>query len=122
MKFFIFIIFFANSAFANLQQAIDESYFIEIFLTKKDCEKAIGKCYFRDKTTDETPYFHETKIIIFQSKILAIQQYNDKEKILKIKDLHYNFITKHQNSISFTVKNGEVTDLTLKKGDLEKEK
>ncbi len=73
---------------------IEPSYFLEILTDKNNCDKAISApCTFRDKAVDNLPYFHETKLVIFQSKILAFQKYNNKEEILKIKDLQYKFKT-----------------------------
>lgn len=102
---------------------IDSSYFLEISTNKKNCDLALyTPCLFRDKAIDNDPYFHETKIIIFLSKILAFQRYDNRVEILKIKDLQYKFTTDNGNIISFDVRNGEVKNLTLLNGDLDKEK
>ncbi len=126
---FLAIFLSANSAFAKpkiakeLNIAIDSSYFLEIPASVANCEKIIeGSCFFRDKKTDETPYFHQTDLVVFQSKIIAFQTQNDTVKIFKIKDSSYKLSTKNQNTISFEVENGEVKNLILTKGILENEK
>ena len=132
MKFvnlFLIIIFasssqaFAKTKFVAPIGPIDSSYYLEIITNQNDCQKATGKsCFFRDHAIDEKPYFHKTKIIIFQSKIIAIQESNHKDKFIKIKDLQHNFTTTSGNLISFDAKNGEIFNLNLLKGNLKKEK
>lgn len=110
-----------NIVAQNPAQAINPSYFLQVSLTENDCIKTLKEsCIFRDKMFS-APYFHETTLTIFFNKIFATQFFNDKTSILQVKDGSYNLTTKQGNIISFDTKNGEIFDLKLTDGNLDKE-
>ncbi len=104
---------------------IDPNYFLEVDLNQSNCEKTIeGQCLFRDHFLED-PYFHTTKLIIFQNKILALQNISkndDNQKLMQVKSSLYKLSTINGNFISFYAKKGQISDLILQKGDLAREK
>lgn len=123
--FLISLTFTANKSFAGFiepKQSLKENYFIEINLNKNNCEKIINsRCIFRDNLTDSNAYFHKTKLIIFQSKIIAYQEFNDSNKIFKIKNSSYKLRTNKGNLIKFKVINGKIHNFKVLKGGISKE-
>lgn len=101
---------------------ISSSYFLQISLGEENCESIITKeCLFRDKFL-EAPYFHDTTLTIFLDKISATQLSNSTESRLStIKDGSYKLRTIKDNLISFDVKNGDISNLTLLDGALKNE-
>jgi len=109
---------------------ISDLGFLQINLSQKDCEKMVefinGKSCFRRDHMRDKPYYHQTKIKIFNNKIFAMQVLGDSQKptdkaFLKIKNGSYKLKDEKENLISFYVKNGEITNFKLLKGNLEKE-
>lgn len=130
--FFIILFIFSSKAQAkdsllDRVKMISDEYLIISNLTQKECEKLIaGECFRRDHMRDK-PYYHESRVVIFYNKIFATQFFENKEKsknmlFLKVKDGAYQLRTDRENLISFAVKNGEISELKLIQGDLEKEK
>lgn len=126
------LIFLPSFAFAKVKKTkidntLNSQYFLQFELDKKTCEKIIGnECFRRDHMRD-LPYYHESRIIIFNEKIFAEQFFENREKstnmlLLKVNDGNYKLIDEKKNLISFTAKNGVVSNLKLLKGDLKKEK
>ena len=90
-------------------------YFLEIELTQQNCDKTIvSKCFFADSFFEKA-YFHPTTLHIFNDKILATQLVYHNNFIQKnnpkIINQNYNFTTIKQNKISFSVFEGNLTNL-----------
>ncbi len=128
------LIFFGNSAFAakkkklvNIAESRIGEYFLQFNLTQKECEKIIGgECFRRDHMRDE-PYYHESRIIIFDGKIFAEQFFENSEKtrnmvFLKVLNGVHKAKTTNGNLISFAVKDGKISDLKILKGEISREK
>ena len=100
---------------------IESSYFLQTTIAENDCEKFLGQsCFFRDRMLSE-PYLHKTNLTIFSDKIFATQFFNDKTIIAQVKDGAYSILSSNNNLISFNTKNGNISNLTLVKGNLAKE-
>ncbi len=109
---------------------ISAEYFLQIDLSQSECEKFLDvsaenktACFRRDGMRD-APYFHKSKITIFNGKIFAEQFFFEgKDQVfLAVKNGSYKLANHSGNLISFSVQNGLVSDLKLLKGDLSKEK
>ena len=92
-------------------------YFFTIELTPQNCNNTIiSKCFFADSLLEKA-YFHPTTLYIFSDKILAIQltyhKNNLQKSYPKIINKNYTFTTINQNKISFSVLEGNITDLYL---------
>lgn len=119
----LFLTFFLCCGFYSPLKGFSPNHYIEIQLDKKNCHKALEtECIFRDFSTDKNAYFHQTKLIIFQSKIIAVQKKYHSTKIYKIKDSKYKLTSKKGSLLSFDVKNGEISNFKVLKGDLKHEK
>lgn len=129
----IFTAFFINAeAFAKrhkvakpaiIETAVSDQYLLSFDLSQKECEQLIGgECFRRDHSRD-TPYYHQSRIVIFNKKIFAQQFFENREKttnalFLQVKDGSYKLKTVMGNIASFSAKNGVVSDLKLINGDL----
>ncbi len=96
-----------------------DNRFLQIELTQSDCEKLTGGESFRYDSIHQNPYYHKTIITIFRQKIIAEQfskhvRGNVDVLLLPIKDGNH-VLTKYHNgsSISFTAKNGIVSNLKM---------
>lgn len=103
---------------------IASDYFLQI-IPKKSCDNLTNtECFRRDRKNEE-PYFHKTQISIFNNRILAEQFFSstnpNKRIFLKVNNGDYQLKTTNDNLISFTVKNGLVSDLVLVSGNLNRE-
>jgi hypothetical protein len=117
----------------NIYKTIPPEYFLQINLTQSECEKTLNvsaanktECFRRDKMRDE-PYYHKSKITIFNGKIFAEQFSAEEDRqanqvFLTVKNGSYKLSSSNSNSISFSVKDGLVSDLKLLQGNLAKEK
>ena len=95
----------------------ETDYFLEIELTPQNCNNTIAsKCFFADSLFEQA-YFHPTTLHIFSNKILATQltsrNNNLQKSYPKIINKNYSFITTNQNKISFSVFDGNITELSL---------
>lgn len=108
-------------AIQNISQPIEVSYLLQINLAQADCQNLLEQsCFFRDKMQSE-PYFHQTKLTIFLNKVFATQYYNDKSKLLQVKDGAHSLTSNNGNLISFNTKTGEINNLKLIKGNIKTE-
>jgi hypothetical protein len=116
--------------FTKIYPEISAEYFLQIDLLQNECEKFLDvsvenktACFRRDGMRDE-PYFHKSKITIFNGKIFAEQFFSGgKDQVfLRVRNGGYKLVNRGGNLISFSVQNGFVSDLKLLKGDLSKEK
>lgn len=103
---------------------ISSDYFLKI-IPKKSCDNLTNtECFRRDRKNEE-PYFHKTHVSIFNNRIVAEQFFNsnnsNKRIFLKVNNGDYQLKTTNDNLISFTVKNGLVSDLVLVSGNLNRE-
>lgn len=122
MNFFNLVFIVALLGVFGEARAKNSDNFVEIELNRQNCEKIIeGRCVFRDQANSGEAYFHATKLIIFQGKIMAFQDYNNTIKIFKIKDSNYKLLTKRGNLVKFRVENGVVFGLRALKGNLANE-
>ncbi len=109
------------------QSKISSEYFLQVNLTQTQCEEIVGgECFRRDSARDK-PYYHQTKLTIFNNKVFAEQFLQNSEKstdrlFFSISNGAYKFITTKGNKISFSAKNGKVINLKLLSGKLGKEK
>lgn len=133
------LFFFAEEAAAKIKKKkvvtkiypeISAEYFLQIDLSQSECEKFLDvsvenktACFRRDGMRD-APYFHKSKITIFNGKIFAEQFFfGEKNQVfLAVKNGSYKLTNHGGNLVSFSVQNGLVSDLKLLKGDLSKEK
>lgn len=107
---------------------IPQEYILQADLSQSECERMVAgdECFRRDHMRDK-PYYHQSRIVIFNDKIFAEQFFENREKsknmlLLKVRDGSYKLLTNNGNLVSFDVKNGAVSVLRLISGSLEKEK
>lgn len=105
-----------------LSQIISPSYLLELPLNDSNCEASIGqRCNYKDGITGGD-YFHPVTLVVFQNKVMAIQSFKDGRKtLIRVINSNYTLKTKNDNLVSFTAKEGDVSNLKLSSGTLAKE-